>query len=135
MNDDTPIASDYHTRKAEEKVIEDMLRSIPSGDTTSSVDRLRARQKELQDQLAALEVELYKERPDSVWLRKLPEWFWLPAHATNALMRSQSAARNVTGVPTLYHWRANADLYAFGVNIVLGLMYLAMILALLGMLL
>ena len=121
-------------RAEEDKALQEAMDRTAEAMAEDPLVRLRKRRSELKDELNNLNNELGEGRVDRAWLRRLPEWFWFPLHITNHVIQSQTAAKRTCGEPTIYHWQRHADLQSAGTNIVLGLLYLAMVLALLGML-
>lgn len=121
-------------RSEEDKAIQKEMDALTSEMGRDPMDRLRARRKKLKSELNELDAELGEYRVDRTWLRKLPEWFWFPAYVTTEILGMQTACQKCQGRPTIYHWQRHADATSFGINLVLGLLYLSLLFSLLSML-
>ena len=125
--DNTDAEEEYRKRIEEDIAIEKALNARAEEMGQDPFERLRRRRVQLKEEMRQLDIELGEGRFERVWLRKLPEWFWFPISLTHTVIRNQVACERTGDNPTIYHWQRHADLSSFVTNLVLGVLYLALL--------
>ena len=77
-------------------------------------------------------MRVWENRAPSVWVPKLPLWFWFPVRASYALLRSLPPVDDSDGFPAAHDWVKKGDFKSFMVNVSLVIAFVILLAKLLS---
>jgi hypothetical protein len=127
------VEEDISIAAEQQRIFESARTDRGAESSEDTMLRLQQRRQQLKRELRDLDIELGAGSTHRTWLRRLPDWFWLPTTVTYETLRGLSPVRKAAGDPGSQHWIHYADSWTFFVNLALAIFYISVIVTLLGM--